>query len=464
MKSIAITLTADSVGHQVKLPLKRTYDVGPAVHRRYVTCTEVAGGTACTLRVLLPAGSDALTIGAYDAPAGAGHLLSQAIVREHVRKHRLNQFSEITLDAVPGGIDIVAGPGATGSVSSGFTLTGTSPVAFSLSALDTHGTPYGTHPGVPTIRAFALMPSVAAISLSGSTLTIDPQKAGTAKIGLYLVAPSGDGSAALTTMTATEPAGSTSLLVASTAGFGNGQTIVVDAGTANAEEVTISAVVTGMLTVSKTALAHASGAGVATKGSNGLGLVYVPLAVAIESTIVALGGLRVSRRVPDRRVFLGKSTFIEQSPVIPPASFGGSESVNFLGFDAANTLYNADTNVYTIDEFPFDAATQSSNPTTVRTISGNSLDGNTNAQIGFTVSSNGAIATAIDTSSSAGLNDPVGPQLVAFAPASTTSVLKHTFANTAGSDYSAGAIGTQPSVAIMTDRSGSLIGYARSRS
>lgn len=460
VESVAITLTADSVGHKIKLPWLRTYTVGPDVHTRSVTCSQVSGGTACTLSVLLPPGSDALTIGAYDAPSGGGHLLSLAMVREAVKNRKLNQFPEITLAGVPGSLQVKPGAGATGSVATGFTLTGSSPVSFTLTALDAHGTPFGTQPGAPSIRAFALAPTIADASLNGSALSIAPKSNGTAGVALFLVAPDGDGDTALTTTTAAEPAGTTSLPVASTAGFAIGEKIIIDADTPQAEGVTILSLGAGTLNVGTTTEAHVLGAPVADVGSNGLGLVYVPLTVTVESTIVALGGCAAPGACQIDEFSLGTNAFVERTPVIPAASFTNTQTVNFLGFDAANTLYNADTNDYTIEEFPFDTSTQSSNPTVARTITGNSLDGNTNAQIGFAVSANGTTAAAIDTSSSPGLNNPVGPQLIAFAPGSTASLLEHTFANTAGSDYTAAAIGTQPSVAIMTDRSGNVIGYA----
>ncbi|MGZ3527964.1 MAG: hypothetical protein ACXVAO_09680 [Vulcanimicrobiaceae bacterium] len=133
------------------------------------------GNTKCTVTYSIPPGSDALTIQAFDASNAGGNLLSQQNYTANVVTGQTNTFSTITLDANPGAITVSPpGTGVSGSVGSGFSIHGTSAVAFTLSMNDTHGTPVGTQPGVPTFSATSANPSVAAVSVTGNTLTVTP--------------------------------------------------------------------------------------------------------------------------------------------------------------------------------------------------------------------------------------------------------------------------------------------------
>jgi len=455
--SVSVTVTA---APGLSAPFTQSVNVSAGLSNSSVTCTAVSGGNySCTISIGLPVGNDTFTIAAWDGNSGTGNLLSQAVQTATINVGAANSIGSITLDGNPGSITVTQpAAGVSGSTSSGFTVTEAGVTNFTVNAFDTHGTPFGTQPGVPSLEFAALGTSAAPATFNNSQLIVTPLTSGTDSLAFYLVTPNGDGSTALTTLTGATGPPQLTIFVASSAGFSAGQTIVVDESTPNAELLTIAGTGPGQITLADAPLkSHAVGATLATVGTNGLGFVTQNVNVTIDLTLIGTGGCGSSSCQVDDYT-LG-SHFIEKGTV-PGSGFPNSESVNFLGFDSNYTLYNADTTDYTIEEFGFQSGTQSSATTATRTITSAVLGNNTDAEIGLAVAANGTVAADMATSSSGGLNNPVGPQLAVYAPGSTSPSLTHTFTNSGGTDWSAGTLGTQPSVAIMTDSNGNIIGYA----
>jgi hypothetical protein len=458
--SVSVTVTAASAPG-LSLPYTQSVNVAAGLSNSTVTCTAVSGGNyGCTISVSLPIGNDTVTISARDGASGAGNLLSQAVATQTIVVGAANTISGVTLDGNPGSITVTQPvAGVSGSTSSGFTVTEAGVTNFTVKAFDTHGTQFGTQSGVPSLKFASLGTSAATATFNGaqSQLTVTPVTSGTDSFGLYLVTPNGDGSTALTTLTAATGPPQLTLFVASSAGFSTGQAIVVDESTPNAELLTVAGTGPGQITLADAPLkSHAVGATLATVGTNGLGFVTQNLNVTIDLTLIGTGGCGASSCQVDDYT-LG-SNFVEKG-AIGPGGFPNSESVNFLGFDSSYTLYNADSTDYTIEEFGFQPSTQWTS-TALRTITSSVLAGNTDADVGLAVAPNGTVAVDMATSSSGGLNNPAGPQLAVYAPGATTPSFTHTFTNSGGTDWSAGSLGTQPSVAILTDSSGNIFGYA----
>jgi hypothetical protein len=446
-------------------PLTQTLNVTPGASGATYNCTTVAAGNyTCTTTFPIPPGTDTLTITSFDAANAGGQLLSQQIVAETVVAGAANDFtaSPITLDAAPGSVTVTPpGAGVTGSVATGFTVTGLSAVVFGVQALDSHGTAFSGQPGTPSLKVVSSAPAVATAALNGppaTQLTLTPVATGTTSVGLYTIAPHGAGSTVFTTAAAAILSGATSFTVASATGITNGATLILDSG-ANQETVHVTTVSGTTVNLSAgTAHAHALAAPVADPGSDGLSFGAVVFNVTIETTLVALGGCGSSACQIDEFSY-GGGAFTERGTPIPNSSFPAGANIEFMNFDSANTLYSADDNDYTIEEFPFVTATQSSSHTSSPTIT-TGLNGNTNAPFGFEVSSNGTIAASLETSSEDAVNVPVGPQLVAYQPGATSASPTHLFANVAGSDFSGGPEGTEPTSAVLTGSTGAVFGYA----
>jgi N-acetylneuraminic acid mutarotase len=153
-----------------------------------------AGNIKCTMTIDLPLGDDALTIATYDgfsAGAAAGNIISQQRAVVSVQQGVVNTFT-FTLDAnsgaftitVPQPVTLASGTNCAGSSINGAsdisatctaTLTGTSPVNFTVNVADAHGStiPLGA-PGAPVLSVSSSNNANYTVALSGNTLTITP--------------------------------------------------------------------------------------------------------------------------------------------------------------------------------------------------------------------------------------------------------------------------------------------------
>lgn len=103
------------------------------------TCPAVGQNFNCTVTVLLPPGTDNMTISLYDAAGATGNVLSQQINTYTVTVGKLNSFN-ITFDANLGQMT-VSGSGScqAGPVGAAFGSVGTTPVTFTISYTDPAG-------------------------------------------------------------------------------------------------------------------------------------------------------------------------------------------------------------------------------------------------------------------------------------------------------------------------------------
>jgi hypothetical protein len=135
---------------------------------------------------------------------------------------------------------------------------------------------------VPTTAPTLTLPG--GTFFNGTTVTLTDTQPGA--VMYYTVSAS-------TTLSAATPVGSTTLQVASITGFVKNEVVEIDAGTSQAEQVTVSAVTSGGLTVSATVNSHSVGATVGvistpTVGGAGVTVYTAPITVSGSETINAI--------------------------------------------------------------------------------------------------------------------------------------------------------------------------------
>ena len=284
--SVASLVVAVKTAGATTFSNPQTFPIQAGTSSSGVTCTAAdnSGSFTCTVSVALPPGSDTIRISTYTQSGGSGALLSQAIVTESVVAGAANAFTDITLDANPGSITLTPATTAnvSGNLADGFTVLQSilAPVPFTVATADAAGEPFAGQPGVPSL-AFASLGASAAFA--NGMLTITPQSRGSSTVEFYLVPAHGEGSTSLAALTAAPLAGATSFSIAQVTGtFANGSRIVLGAGTAEAETLTVAGVTAGttLLTTSASQYAHALGDAVADPGSDGLALA--PQSVTVD--------------------------------------------------------------------------------------------------------------------------------------------------------------------------------------
>jgi sugar lactone lactonase YvrE len=129
-KSLRLTITGG------KHPLHQTIELSPGSRG----CTKSASATTCDARIALTPGAYHATIDTYDKASARGTLLSQGVDLPLSIRAGKTTALKLALNGVPHSFAISADArGITGSASTGFTLYGTAPLAFTVAAFDADG-------------------------------------------------------------------------------------------------------------------------------------------------------------------------------------------------------------------------------------------------------------------------------------------------------------------------------------
>jgi hypothetical protein len=442
-----MTVTA-STNSSFSGPLSQMINVkpstsGPGTGGSTFTCTAVSGGNyTCTTTFPLPPGTDTLSIAGFDGLNAGGNLLSRQIVTKTVVVGA-NDFTgtPITLDAVPGAISVVALSGPTGTYPA-FSVSGTAPVTFTVSVVDAHGTAFAGQPGVPTITHAAATGTGASAVVSGTTLTLTPPSSGTSTSVVVDADPLGTQDVT-TTLASSPAAGATTFSVTSATGIVAGQNLVLDyetfSGTTLLQESALVTNVSGTtITVSSgLAHAHASGAGVRHYADN-----LTPSTASFIVTITTPPVFIVP--VASLDVTHSKALVYNPSFALQTGSLTSSAQYSYGRFDSSGKLYILDENADLIYRSQYTAGTGFGAVTNLTGIPGQPFI------VGFDVSSNGTVAVE----NSAGIS----PQLDFYAPGVTTPA---TFSSSlASGTWQTATEYYFPSVAVLTDGSGNVFGYA----
>ncbi len=443
-RSIQLTVTA-STNATFSGPLSGTLNVAPGTSGTNFSCTAVAAGNyTCTTTFPLPPGTDTLSIAGFDAINAGGNLLSRQVVTKTVVAGA-NDFTgtPITLDAAPGTLSVVGLSGPTGTYPS-FSVTGTAPVTFTVSVVDAHGTAFAGQPGLPTITHAAATGTGASAVVSGATLTLTPPSVGASTSVVVAADPLG-AQDVTTTLASSPAAGATSFTVTSASGIVAGDNLVLDyetfSGTTLLQESALVTNVSGTTITVSAGLAHAhtAGAGVRHYADN-LTPSTALFTVAITSPLfivpVATDGFEST---PSKALVYNSSLALQTGTLTSP-------SIEFAygRFDSSGRLYVADENADFIYRSQYTAGTGFG---ALTQLTGIPIQG---AIFGFDVSANGTVAVE----NSAGIT----PQLDYYAPNATTPA---TFSSSlASGTWQTATDYYFPSVAVLTDGTGSAFGYA----
>jgi hypothetical protein len=408
-------------------------------------CTLVVGFYQCSLPVPMPIGSDLTQISTYD---GSSNLLSQQVGPPlTVVAGTLNTlgtpFAPITLDANPSTITTTSGSGVSGSQPN-FRINNNSVVTFILSQVDAGGTTFVPQPGLPTMTHAAATGTGASASISGSQLTLTPASSGRLTYAVVEADPAGTQDVT-TTLTSPSTMGATSFTVASASGIYPGANLILDyetySGSTFLQESALVTNVSGTTITVASGLthAHSSGAGVEHFSDN-LVSSADPFTVTISPVLI----VPIGQNSGVWKALAYNSSYSLQAGNLTSST----EEFDMTQFDANDNLYILDAyTAYTIYRYTYTPGTGFGSVTTYSGIP------NVSSQqyLDFDVSGNGTVAVE---------NSSVTPELTIFpagtssSPTNFTSSLDSTIWNT--------VVGypNEPSVAVLTDGSSNVFGYA----
>ncbi len=443
--SLQLTVTA-STNASFSGPLSRTLNVAQGTSGTGFSCTAVVSANyTCTTTFPLPPGTDTLSIASFDAINAGGNLLSRQIVTKTVVAGA-NDFTgtPIILDAVPGALSVIALSGPTGTYPS-FSVVGTSAVTFTVSVVDAHGTAFGGQPGLPTITHAAATGTGASAVVSGSTLTLTPPSSGSSTSVVVDADPLG-AQDVTTTLASSPAAGATSFTVASASGIVAGENLVLDyesfSGTTLLQESALVTNVSGTTITVSAGLAHAhlSGAGVRHYSDNltpSTALFTVAITQPVAIVPVATLGFEAA---PSKALVYNPSFALQTGTLAGP-----SVQYSYGRFDSTGKLYILDENADAVYRSQYTAGSGFGAVTPYTGIPGQG------GIVGFDVSSNGTVAVE----NGAGIS----PQLDYYAPG--TNATPGTFTSgLSTATWNTATFYTFPSVAVLTDGSGTVFGYA----
>jgi hypothetical protein len=415
-------------------------------------CGTVSGGDyTCTIPIELPVGSDLTQLTLYDGTGATGNVLAQQVTALSVVEGTNNQFgngSPLTLDENPGAVSVVALSGPTGTQASGFTVTGTANVTFTVGVDDTHGTPPQSQPGLAGFSRAAATGTGANASVSGTTLTLTPPSTGSSTHVVVDANPAGT-TDLVTTLASSASAMATSFSVASATGIYVGQNLELDyeafSGTTSIQEAVHVTGVSGTTISISAPLANAHGAG----------------ATVVHSS---------DNLVPSAAVF---TVTINQPPptvIVPIASNGSGSNVSAFGccfttfsqgaglpnsalvvygrFDALGNLFTADEQNDVIYKFAYTTASGFAASSTLNGVQTQPFPAGFDVSPGTTgggtvVFENAGVSTNLDFWPPGGSGSPTG----------FTSSLPSTSWTTATEQG-------YPSVAVLSDSTGATFGFA----
>ena len=414
--------------------------------------TVTSGDYTCTITVQLPIGTDNVQIGTYDAVNAGGNLISQTIYSATVVEGHANTFGSsatpITLDANPGTISVVALSGPTGTYPT-FTANATGTSTFTVGVVDKHGTAFGSQPGQPTMTHAAATGTGAGASVSGTTLSLTPPTSGTSTNVVVDADPAGT-KIVSTTLSSSPAAAATSFTVSATTNMFVGMNLVLDyetfSGTTLIQETAKIANISGSTITVSTGLAHAHSSGATVYAySDNLSPSTAPFTVTLATTIIAPVGVNQSG---DSKALVYNTSFALQTGSLTSTTEGYSNA----RFDTADQLFIGDQGADTVYRSQWTAGTGFGSVTTYSGIPGSQY-----GNFGFDVSSSGAVAVQNDSVNDS--DDPITPQLDAYAAGSSSSPTAFTSSLGAGAWPTVTEFG-YPTVAVLSDTSANVFGYA----
>jgi hypothetical protein len=401
----------------------------------------------------MPVGNDLTQISTFD---GSANLLSQQVGSPlAVVAGTANTFgtslSPITLDAAPSTITAVGGSGVIGSQPN-FTVNVAGTKTFTLSQVDAHGTAFGLQPGLPTLIHASATGAGASASISGSTLTLTPPSSAGSTTNVAVEADPAGTQDVTTTLTSSPDSGATSFTVSSASGIYPGANLIIDYDTFGIttflqESVLVAGVSGTTITVAPGLVhAHTSGASVLHYSDN---LVSSADSFTVAINPILIMPIALNASPPTVKALVYDNTFS-----LLPGNL--TRSITLSGMVVR---LDVNDNLYVFDGHAAECFRTTYTPGvgfgSITIFSG--VIEAPGGYYGADVSSNGTVAIL-----NAGYDFMGGtyPQLTVFAAGTTSGPINFTSALDP-SNWRTDLNGTsQRSVAILTDSSANVFGYA----